>query len=116
MKITVTETTTYEVEADNPVEAVNSLYDKDRYHKPVKREVSAQVPTEAPPTWSYITPWFRRDTNNTHGEWPTYMGDPLPGFGVNENLSQATQSGPIVLRGRNTNNGESTQQERFGVK
>ena len=110
MKITVTETTTYEVEADNPVEAVNSLYDKDRYHKPVKREVSAQVPTEARTQWSYITPWFRRDTNNTH------MGDPLPGFGVNENLSQATQSGPIVLRGRNTNNGESTQQERFGVK
>jgi len=110
MKITVTETTTYEVEADNPVEAVNSLYDKDRYHKPAKREVSAQVPTEARTQWSYITPWFRRDTNNTH------MGDPLPGFGVNENLSQATQSGPIVLRGRNTNNGESTQQERFGVK
>ena len=110
MKITVTETTTYEVEADNPVEAVNSLYDKDRYHKPAKREVSAQVPTEARTQWSYITPWFRRDTNNTH------MGDPLPGFGVNENLSQATQSGPIVLRGRNTNNSESTQQERFGVK
>jgi hypothetical protein len=42
MKITVTETTTYVVEADNPVEAVNNLYDKDRYYKPVKREVSAQ--------------------------------------------------------------------------
>ena len=102
MKITVTETTTYEVEADNPVEAVNSLYDKDRYHKPVKREVSAQVPTEAPPTWSYITPWFRGDTNNTHGEWPTYMSDPLPGY--------PAPRPPI------NNNGESTQQERFGVK